>query len=267
MKTINNSDNYNSVIAEPLGLIFKTYIALIREYLLFCIDNVYIQKQKYLKYVLIRGVETLQNVFNILLLYTKNLELVNYHCQKSYYYYVEFIGQIGDDNHSFLQLNSKDATLFVYKKTIFEINNDFKKMFDSPSGAQLELVENVRSLTNIYNCMIGYNIDNTTEDLLDNTSELKKITTRIGKFSEKLLQLEKNPDFSYKLSVFNEFLKYTTIKNISCDKLVTLTELFIKRLCGKEITIKNLEAKLYNTTFDSLIQNNSNIKIINWIFN
>ena len=267
MKTINNSENYNNVVTEPLALIFKTYTSLISEYLLFCVDNVYIQKQKYLKYVLIRGIETLQNVFNILLLYTKNLELVNYHCQKSYYYYVEFIGQIGDDNHSFLQLNSKDATLFVYKKTIFEINNDFKKMFDSPSGSQLELIENIRSLTNIYNCIIGYCIDYTTEQLLDNNCELKKITNRIAKFSDKLLQLEKTPTFSNKLAIFNDFLKYTTIKNISCDKLVSLTELFIKRLCSKEITIKALEAKLYNTTFDSLIQTNSNIKIINWIFN
>ena len=203
----------------------------------------------------------------MLLLYTKNLELVNYHCQKSYYYYVEFIGQIGDDNHSFLQLNSKDATLFVYKKTIFEINNDFKKMFDSPSGSQLQLIENVRSLTNIYNCIIGYCIDYTTEPLLDNNCELKKLTNKIGKFSEKLLQLEKTSTFSSKLSIFNDFLKYTTIKNINCDKLISLTELFIKRLCSKEITNKALEAKLYNTTFDSLIQTNSNIKIINWIFN
>lgn len=267
MKTINNSDNYNSVIAEPLGLIFKTYISLIREYLLFCIDNVYIQKQKYLKYVLIRGVETLQNVFNILLLYTKNLELVNYHCQKSYYYYVEFIGQIGDDNHSFLQLNSKDATLFVYKKTIFEINNDFKKVFDSPSGTELQLIENIRTLTNIYNCMISYSIDYTSENLLDDNGELKKITTRVSKFSDKLLELEKNPRFSNKLNIFNDFLKYTTIKNINCDKQITLAELFIKRLCSKEITKKKLETKLYTMTFDSLIQNSSNIKIVNWIFN
>ena len=29
--------------------------------------------------------------------------------------------------HAYLQLNSRDATLFVYKKTIYEINNDHKK--------------------------------------------------------------------------------------------------------------------------------------------
>ena len=60
----------------------------------------------------------------MLYMYTKNLEITMHHCKKAYCYYVEFIGQIGDDNHSFLQLNSKDATLFVYKKTIFEINNN-----------------------------------------------------------------------------------------------------------------------------------------------
>ena len=267
MKTINNSENYRSTLSEPLGLIFKTYTSVISEYLLFCSDNVYIQKQRYLKYVLIRGIETLQNVFNILLLYTKNLELVNYHCQKSYYYYVEFIGQIGDDNHSFLQLNSKDATLFVYKKTIFEINNDFKKLFDSPSGSQLKLLENVRSMTNIFNCLMSYCIDNNSVNLLDDKGELIKITNKVNKFYEKLLHIENHVDLSNKLDIFNEFLKYITIKNINYDKLIALSDLFIKRLYSKEINKKKLEAKLYNATFDSLIQNNSNIKIINWIFN
>ena len=46
MKTINNSDNYNNVVSEPLTLIFKTYTSLISEYLLFCVDNVYIQKSE-----------------------------------------------------------------------------------------------------------------------------------------------------------------------------------------------------------------------------
>ena len=54
--------------------------------------------------------------------------------QKSFYYYIEFIGQIGDSNHQFLQLNSKDATLFVFKKTVFEINSDHRKIFSSPIG-------------------------------------------------------------------------------------------------------------------------------------
>ena len=71
------------------------------------------------KYVYLKGVESLTYIFNMLIMYTKNLSLTYYHCEKSLFYYIEFIGQIGDDNHSFLQLSSKDAILFIYKKTIF----------------------------------------------------------------------------------------------------------------------------------------------------
>ena len=37
------------------------------------------------------------------------------------------MGQIGEDSHTYLQLNSKDAALFVYKKTIFELDNEYRK--------------------------------------------------------------------------------------------------------------------------------------------
>ena len=72
-----------------------------------------------------RGLITFKHIFNILCLYTKNFTLILHHIKKAYLYYVEFIGQIGDDKNTYLQLNSKDATLFVYKKTLFEINNEY----------------------------------------------------------------------------------------------------------------------------------------------
>ena len=50
------------------------------------------------------------------------------HCQQGFFYYVEFIGQIGNDNGGFLQLSSKDAVLFVYKKTLFDLNPEYKKI-------------------------------------------------------------------------------------------------------------------------------------------
>ena len=87
------------------------------------------QNQRIYFFVIQRGIETITHIFNTLLLYTKNIELTIFHCKRAYIYYVEFIGQIGDDKNSYLQLNSKDATLFVYKKTIFEINNEYRKWF------------------------------------------------------------------------------------------------------------------------------------------
>ena len=88
-----------------------------------------LQNETYFLFVIQRGLETLKHCFKMIYMYSKNIDLTIYHCKKAYCYYVEFIGQIGDDNNSYLQLNSKDATLFVYKKTIFDIDNEFRKKF------------------------------------------------------------------------------------------------------------------------------------------
>ena len=130
-KSLQNPENYKCAFDLKINEYLQKYQALIEEYIIFSHDNIYIQNVTYYKFVIKRGIETLNHIFNFLLMYTKNLDLTYYHCQKSFYYYVEFIGQMGDDNHSFLQLNSKDAALFVYKKTIFDINNEYRKEFST----------------------------------------------------------------------------------------------------------------------------------------
>ena len=91
-------------------------------------ENIFIQKTEYLKYILITGIKNILYIFNFIILYTKNLDLTIYHTQKAILYYIEFIGQIGDDNHSFLKLNTKDATLFIYKKTIFDFSGELNSI-------------------------------------------------------------------------------------------------------------------------------------------
>jgi hypothetical protein len=113
--TGNISSRINSLLTD-----FTKYISM-------QIKNV--ENNTYNLFIIQRGFETIIHCFKLLLLYTKNVELALYHSKKAYIYYVEFIGQIGYNNHSFLKLNSTDATLFVYKKTIFEINTDYKKNY------------------------------------------------------------------------------------------------------------------------------------------
>ena len=38
--------------------------------------------------------------------------------------------QMMEDMHTFLQLTPKDACLFVYKKTIYEINNEYRSSYN-----------------------------------------------------------------------------------------------------------------------------------------
>jgi len=90
------------------------------------INIITLQNNQLSKYLLIRGIDTIHRVFSTLLFYTNNTNLVLYHCQRSFYFYLEFVSQIKQDDKSFLQLNSKDAVLYVYKKTIFEIDYHIK---------------------------------------------------------------------------------------------------------------------------------------------
>ena len=96
-------------------------------------------------------------------------------------YYVEFIGQIGDINHSYLQLNSKDAMLFIYKKTIFELNNEYRKTF-SLTDEEVIIFDFINNSIQMYNDIILFIIDN---DNLQNRDTRLSYIMYIQKMGEK----------------------------------------------------------------------------------
>ena len=137
--SLHNSENFKQNITQNTTDIVQKYIMLLIEYLKFATEKIINIKNKfYLNYVILRGIETITNVFNNLLYYTKNLGISFFHSQKAYYLYVELIGQISESQNTFLQLSSKDATHYVYKKTLYELHNDLKKMLSK----QKKIVKN-----------------------------------------------------------------------------------------------------------------------------
>ena len=107
-----SENNYNSTLDDDVDNILNEYFNIVKEYLFHAGENIIISNYTYYIFIIKRGLDCLKHIFNMLLLYTNNLELVVYHSKKSYLYYIEFISQIGNENHSYLQLNSKDAALF-----------------------------------------------------------------------------------------------------------------------------------------------------------
>ena len=124
-----NTENYlqKEILSENKTDICILYINLILEYIKYVYEVVKIKNKNYYYFIVNRGILCIEHIFKFLLLYTRNVTLIEYHIKKTYLYYIEFVGQISEDNNSYLQLTSKDAMLFVYKKTIFDINTDFKK--------------------------------------------------------------------------------------------------------------------------------------------
>jgi hypothetical protein len=158
--SLSNFDNYYKNFDYKQDEVIEKYILLSNEFLQFILEKIKFKNTNYSKFIIIRGYETITNIFNIILYCTKNLDLTIYHCQKGYYYYIEFIEQISNVDHVLLQLNSRDATTYVYKKTFTELNHDIKKNLPScPIDIKnlIEIIdEHIKTFKNIFEFLLQF---------------------------------------------------------------------------------------------------------------
>ena len=120
-------DNYKAKANWDSCILAAKFIEIINDYSEQSVENLHSGNGDYLKYIIIKGQRTVLYVFTFILMYTNNDELALHHAQKASYLYIEFMGQIGQADHSYLGLSGRDASLFVYKKTIFEINSHVRR--------------------------------------------------------------------------------------------------------------------------------------------
>jgi hypothetical protein len=237
-------------------------------------ENIVIQNEEYLKHILIKGVKNTFYIYNFLLLYTKNVELAVYHTHKSIIYYIEFISQIGEDTHNLLNLNSKDASLFIYKKTIFEVNEDVRKCYIETDSTKSKL-KSLQLYIDFYNNIIIQLISH--YDLKTNKLDgLQKIIfTKLYKIVEAIIQLpimyKNNPtlvkskleSLHILLNTFNNSYSYRFIEN----NYLYLIEYCIKKIHKMEIDNEKIKNKLNCLDIDSKLQDYSVCKIFNYLLN
>jgi hypothetical protein len=189
--SLNNSDNFKKELDDDITYIVNKLSDLLLEYLKFIIENIKAKHKNFYKFIILRGLDTIINVFNYLLLYTKNIELTYFHCQKSFYLYVEFIGQISEDEKMFLQLTSRDASIYVYKKTIFEINSELKKNNENISDYTKIKLDIINVFIDLYKTLLIKLVnDDYSND--KNLTFLEEIFKKINNISDKPLILKLN---------------------------------------------------------------------------
>jgi hypothetical protein len=262
-----NIDNFNlSFNTENIKTVKEKYTMLVAEFLLCAAENIIVQNEKYFVFVLQRGLETIKHCFKMIYMYTRNLDLTIYHCKKAFCYYVEFIGQIGDDHHTYLQLTSKDATMFVYKKTIFEIDNSYRKKFEINENDRLYM-KVVTNIIDIFHEIILTMLSKET-DLRDNKESIiifciKRSTKIIDKVYNKNKTLNINLENTVIVLYFIYAIKNPQIENI---KYCSICDNFIKKLKKKSITIEILREKLYRSECSDYLTNFTALKFVNWLF-
>lgn len=267
---IQNTENYLSKLEESEFILFIRYVGIIHEFMTNSLEKIYIQKKDYLKYILIKGINCISYIYRILLLYTNNLDLTLYHATKSFYYYIEFIGQVGDDSHAFLKLNSKDAYLFVLKKTIYEINQDFKLNFEEKENTKIKL-SLMDDLINVYNCIVFNTLENFELTDENYTDLLKLITNNTYKIVELLIQLKgkDNKIIQEKIyiieNVIEKFIKLYNRGKTHSNILIYI-ENIVKKILKKNTSLKKIDAK-FNDNF--ILENLETLtmgKFVNWLF-
>jgi hypothetical protein len=251
-----NMENYKPLIQNSSQEILTKFVEVIIEYMRLISEKINIKNKQYYIFIFERGIETLIHIFSMIFYYTKNLELTFYHSQKAYYFYVEFIEQISDDNITFLQLSSRDALMFVYKKTIFELNNDRKKICPPLTSDEHAIVSYTDMHMHIYKKLVSFILlhkDFRYENKLDYINmccdKIQKITTIINKSKNKKGSLLKE-------ECIYAFVNFLTTKQTEISSIYVffdMLEKFIERLRQKKSVIH--EKKIINKLYEFNINN------------
>lgn len=196
--SLQTTDYFKNTLDTSFHEISNKYISLINEYTKFISENFTNKNKIYSKFIMIRGLDTITNVFNHVFCYTKNMDISYFHSQKAYYFYVEFIEQITNDNNTFLQLSSRDASLYVYKKTIFEINTEFKKKIElsfTPEEKQTYFL--LSQYIQVYKILFSKFLDFYSDFLFTKDKlEKKDLGKKVFQDFEKICKHINNTDFS-----------------------------------------------------------------------
>lgn len=214
-----NSENFNKELDCDVSYVVDKISELFIDYFNIITENIKLKHLNFLKFIIIRGLDTIIHVFNHLLFYTKNIDLTYFHCQKAFYFYVEFISQISDDEKTFLQLNSKDATTYVYKKTIYEINNDIKKTNEHISDYTKLKINIINSYIELYKSLLMHLI---THDI-HNTSYITPLTElykKLNKLNDKSVVKQLNVIIDKIYYCTTDVNKFYDIINLIIKKMI-----------------------------------------------
>jgi hypothetical protein len=261
---LSNVSNYKENIEYSAPEILKNFVSALIEYMRFIAEKITMKNKPYYRFIFEKGIEMLIHIFSLIFYYTKNLELSIYHMKKSYYFYIEFIEQISDNNVTFLQLSSRDAILFVYKRTIFELNQEYRKNMEEPTIEEKNILSIVDSYINIYKSITEFLI-NHKEFKYDTKEEYINVGCDCIEYITGSIHKNK-----IKKNLINCVYLFTSIlvdKEIGILDFFKILDDFIKNISiKKKLDEKKVKNRIYDEEINTIIINKEYDKIVDKIF-
>jgi hypothetical protein len=249
--SLHNSENYKKELDSEITDVVEKISQLFIDYFKFITENIKLKKSTFSRFIIIRGLDTIINVFNNILLYTKNIDLVYFHCQKAFYFYIEFVGQISEDEKMFLQLTSRDATTYVYKKTIFEISQDMKKNNEEITDYTRLKLDIINIYIDLYKTLLLKIINNDFTNL-QHLEIIEFIYKKLNTLADKS-----------KLKVLNEVIEMLYYHIENSEYFFDVCIILIKKFIKNQQLIDNCLNKFLLDEFNDKLAENSE-KFVIW---
>jgi len=249
--SLHNIDNYRKELDTEITDIVQKISQLFIDYFKFITENIKLKKSTFSRFIIVRGLDTIINVFNYILLYTKNIDLVYFHCQKAFYFYVEFVGQISEDEKMFLQLTSRDATTYVYKKTIFEINPEIKKNNEEVSDYTRLKLDIINIYIDLYKTLL-FKIINHDFTSIKNLENIELIYKKLNSLTNKS-----------KLKHLNEIIEHLFYRIDNSEYFFDVCVLLVKKFIKNQEVINNCLNKFLSDDFNDKLEDTSE-KFVAW---
>lgn len=208
---IKNIENYKSSISSSLEDVCLKIVDISNYYILYTNENKFKDVN-----ITFKGIEIILNVFSTIYLYSKNLEMATEYANNSIYYYIEYVSQISNKNSEFVFVNLtvKDAILYVYRKSVFELNDEIKKNYVSIKE-ESTYFETITSFIKTYNNILYLMFKNNNYEKLD-VETIKPFLYKIN---------------AYTISIFKAIEEYIdNNKQLKNDIDVTLTNNITEKL-------------------------------------
>ena len=220
-------------------------------------------------FIIVKTLELIKFIFIYTLLHTSDNDLIILYTEKGYLYFIEFMEQINSESNNVLDLSYKDAKLFVYKKTIFNLDknndndndNDNDNFYKNNNNDLLinehykkKMIYNIEIIVNITNLLIKQLFDTEKNNFIEEDifkKNIKKIVPFIDSingnlFLESIQIFSNNFQYNHEINVFN-YMK-----------------LFIQKVNKKNVNI--VTDKLNSIDNKNNIINLSEYKYFKWLF-
>ena len=193
---IKNTDFYNEYVDVSLFNSCLKIVDITNYYLLYTNESSFKDIE-----ITKKGIDIILNVFSMIFLYTKNLELTIEYTNNSIYYFIEYVSQIKTKNNEFVKkfINNKsylttdiqDIRSYLYKinsyimtffKTVETYTNIEDKELKCINDHDKNILYNVtyKGINYMYNKMIEYISDDYNKQIVeDYENEFEKISDKL----------------------------------------------------------------------------------------